>query len=119
MQVALAMYQTRLDTGKWAALTSEQEELQALKTELVQLKNLHKRNTNKNKIHRNKTNNRFEKHKQKTRQYPDWKKKEPTEQEKQAGNKKKIKDKWFYWCPNHKMWTAHKPEDCKGIAPRK
>ena len=43
MQIALAMYQTRLDTGKWAAPSSEQTEIQALKSELIQLKNQQKK----------------------------------------------------------------------------
>jgi hypothetical protein len=25
---------------------------------------------------------------------------------------KQVNKRTYYWCPKHKMWTAHKPEDC-------
>ena len=37
----------------------------------------------------------------------------PDEQSK--GNKKKVNGKQYYWCPNHKAWVRHKPEDCRGV----
>jgi hypothetical protein len=41
-----------------------------------------------------------------------WKKVAPKEGEKRH----KMSDgKDFYWCPNHKAWTRHKPDECKGI----
>ena len=120
MQVALVMYQTRIESGKWAVPSSEQEEIQALKTELVQLKTLQKRNQSNNKNRASSKNKQLHKKGQKNakaKDYPEWKKKTPTEAEKQAGNKKKVRDRWYYWCPNHKMWTSHRAEDCKGIEP--
>jgi hypothetical protein len=41
-----------------------------------------------------------------------WKKVAPKEGEKRH----KMSDgKDFYWCTNHKAWTRHKPDECKGI----
>ena len=43
--------------------------------------------------------------------YPAWKKKAPAvgdPQEMTTESGKKL-----YWCPNHKLWVAHKPADCR------
>ena len=106
MQVAMTMYQTRVETGKWAAPSSEKAEIEALKTELVQLKKQSKKA---------KTTNFNKKEKPKKFKGPAWKKTPPTEEERKNGTKKKVNEKWFYWCPQHEMWTLHKPEECKGI----
>ena len=44
------------------------------------------------------------------RQYPEWKIKEPKENEPKT---KTVKGKTYYWCPYHKLWTEHKPADCR------
>ena len=27
--------------------------------------------------------------------------------------KKMVDEKWYHWCPYHRMWTVHKPSECK------
>ena len=46
---------------------------------------------------------------------PEWKKKAPKEGEE---NEKVVNHLQYYWCPNHKSWTRHKPSECKGIKHR-
>ena len=90
------MYQTRIEIGKWAAPSSEKAEIEALKTELVQLKN-----QSRKKMKTFANNNKKEK--QKKYKGPAWKKTPPTAEEKQNGSKKKVNEKWFYWCPTHEL----------------
>jgi hypothetical protein len=43
-----------------------------------------------------------------------WKLKEPKDGE--SNTKRVFQDgekKTYHWCPHHKMWTIHKPEECK------
>jgi hypothetical protein len=43
-----------------------------------------------------------------------WKLKEPKDGE--PNTKRVFQDgekKTYHWCPHHKMWTIHKPEECK------
>ena len=37
----------------------------------------------------------------------------------QEPKKKSVAGKDWHWCPAHKKWTRHTPEECKGVAPRK
>ena len=36
----------------------------------------------------------------------------PKDGEKQS---KTVEGKDYHWCPDHEMWTRHKPSECKGI----
>ena len=29
-----------------------------------------------------------------------------------------MNGKQYWWCPTHKMWCRHKPQDCKGLGYR-
>ena len=129
MAAALTKFQTRKDAGMWEALSDEQEQLVSLKTDLVQLKNQNKQlKKAKSKpkptprapvptINSNNagTDNAGTNNPRTTYKIPEWKKTPPTDEEKAAGSKKKVKNNWYYWCPIHKRWTFHKPEDCKGL----
>jgi hypothetical protein len=43
------------------------------------------------------------------RKVPNWKKKEPAEKEPST---KTVNGKKYHWCPKHKLWTIHTPNDC-------
>ena len=117
MSAAATKYQTMLDADEWEIPSSEQEQIVALKAELVQLKkdgSKSKSSTNNSKG--KKTNNGKKNNSKKGK--PDWMTKTPTPDEQSKGNKKKVNGKQYYWCPNHKAWVRHKPEDCKGVGYR-
>jgi len=98
MQLALNRYNTMKEGGSWNAPSEEQTEIIALK---AQLKKLQKQRDPKST--RNSSTNQ-------NSRYPEWKSKKPKEGEPKT---KKVKGKEYYWCPKHKMWTQHKPDDCK------
>eukprot|EP00980_Cylindrotheca_fusiformis_P019193 scaffold6521_cov93-Cylindrotheca_fusiformis.AAC.1 len=52
----------------------------------------------------------------KQREYAAWKLQAPKESEPKV---KQHSGRTYYWCPHHKLWTAHKPADCTrgGTAP--
>ena len=117
MNDALTKYRTRVDAKLWEAPTKEQEEITALKTQLVQLKKQQKK-TKKSKSNNSdaKNENKAEKKDKKEKhKKPEWMKKKPTKEEIAAGNKKTVDDKEYYWCPHHNAWGRHHPSECKGV----
>jgi hypothetical protein len=47
--------------------------------------------------------------KKSVRKVPNWKKKEPTSKE---SSTQVVNGKKYHWCPKHKLWTIHTPNDC-------
>ena len=113
MYSAISKYQARIDAGTWCT-TNPEDEIVALKAELKQLKDLQsnskkdkktKKDKDKKKKGKSKTDDKNKK--------PDWMLKEPTQAERQAGNKKSVNGKEYHWCPHHKAWTRHSPTECR------
>ena len=44
------------------------------------------------------------------REYPEWKKRPPGKNDPKT---KQVQGRTYHWCPYHKFWSAHKPEECK------
>jgi hypothetical protein len=95
-------YKIRVESGTWSPNLEKKEmaEITALKAEIVALK----ATTGSS----NKNNDEAAKRKAEKNA---WKKVPPSE-----GDPKvcKFEDRTYYWCGNHKMWTMHKEEECKG-----
>jgi hypothetical protein len=51
--------------------------------------------------------------KQQRKDKPAWMTKVPKENEKRKP--KQVNGKDYWWCPNHKAYTVHKPHECKGV----
>jgi hypothetical protein len=115
MTLALHFYTDRERHGQWNKLSPDKEQIVALTAELRSLQQKgrsggkHGNKDGKDKKGKGKGNGKGKKGKGKR---PEWMTTPPATGEK---HEKVVKDKTYYWCPNHEMWTVHKPDDCKGI----
>lgn len=116
MTRAADKYKQRLEAGVWLQPTPEQKQIVALSAELDKMKK--KRNdkqrgskTKEDESGANDEKKRKSKnHKVSKKGYPDWKLQPPNSGDPET---KTVKDKIFHWCPHHKLWTKHKPDECK------
>ena len=116
MQLAANKYKVLVDEGMWNAPTPEQEKIIALE---ASIKKLSKAQSVKSAPKKEIPTEPKDPNQKKGRSpKPAWmlippKAGEPT--------KKKVNEKWYHWCKNHKAWTRHTPAACegKGITPRK
>ena len=98
MSLAMTKYHTLKEQDNWEKGEKADEDIVALKAEIAALKQQGKRKSDQSK----KTDERFA-----------WKEK------KVPGKDVLIKNnRTHHWCPNHKAYTIHKPEDCR-LAPKK
>ena len=118
MQLAENKYKTMVESDQWGAESEEQQQLLALTAKLEQMnKSKGKSTSYKDKLVKGSAQSKSkaksstkQKKKDKDKEIPAWKKKAPKENE----SKEKDKDgKHYYWCPYHKLWSIHKPEDCR------
>jgi hypothetical protein len=108
-------YQSLVDDGVWLEPTAAEKQVIALVAKLeAQQKQFNKQqNKSNNKNGKGKGKKQGNKEGNKSdgkNKYPDWKKQAPTGSE---STTKKVKNKTYYWCPHHKLWTAHKGSECK------
>ena len=111
-----------MESEQWKEPTDDQKKIVALTAQLEQLKKSNKSNrrNNSNRNRNNNNNNRSGNDKsneignnQSSSKKTPWYWQPPKEGEPQS---KKIKDKTYYWCPNHGKtgkWVRHQPKDCK------
>ena len=123
----LALNKYTILAPEWLAQSSEQQQIVSLQAEIQALK---QRRTN-SAATSNSANNRSTKvskatssstakHKSKAKpttnkptykkETPAWKLVPPKPGETQT---KSVNEKTYHWCPHHKMWTLHKPSECK------
>jgi len=120
-ELALNKYTQRVDKGVWKALSEEQEQIVALN---AQVETLTKKATqaagqpkkpkdkSKPKGGKGKDDSNGKKKKggnKKEFDKPAWMTKPSTD----GSKTKTVNDKLYYWCPKHKAWVRHKPEECR------
>jgi hypothetical protein len=110
-------YKSLLQAGTWNAPSPELQKIMALEAKIQQLQKK-KGDNNNNVKKKGKDNDKDKDSKKKTkkkgergkRTYAAWMLQEPKDKSKP----KKVHNKDWWWCPNHKRYALHKPEDCRG-----
>jgi len=103
------------EAGVWLQPTPEQKQIVALSVELDKMK---KKRNDKQRGNKPKEDESGSKEgKERKSKNPETSKKGNPEWKLQPPNKgdpktKTVKDKISHWCPHHKLWTKHKPEEC-------
>ena len=121
MQRALNRYHIRKQKGEWEAPTPEEEMIQVLETKVQKLEKAAKKggksNTSKDGSgSKNKGGNGKSNKKQK--KDDTWRFKDPPKAGKEK-DPRTVDGKQYWWCPNHKAWCRHKPQECKGVGTNK
>jgi hypothetical protein len=104
------IYKLRVESGTWKpSLVSPLNEIQALQAQVQALS----AQINKNDTPTSEGNSSSRNAKRQAKKEKDaWKAVPPGANEVKT---KSFENRTYHWCPNHKMWTMHKPEDCQGI----
>jgi hypothetical protein len=118
MLLAQHKYKTMVADKSWAAPTKEDEKIIALE---AKVKNLTKKGTpaapgksgKRGKRGKGKKPDEDKSGDNKGTESKDWKTKPPKPKNKDKS--KTVKNKVYWWCPNHKMWCLHKASECKGL----
>ncbi len=105
MNLAKNKYQILKQNEKWNAPSVEEEKIMALEAQIKKLQKGRNKSKDTNKNGKN-FNNKGDK-----KARDEWITKPPTSAEK--GKPKQASGKTWWWCPTHKKWTLHKPEECK------
>ena len=109
MDLAVKKYSTMITSNEWNAPTEDQKKILALEAEIEKMK---KKKMNPQKFKGKSKDNDNGKNDRKSNKNDatwGWKKTPPKDGQKT----KKFRDKTYHWCPHHKLWCLHKPEDCK------
>ena len=93
MDMAITKFNTLKEQDAWDEDNSANEEIIALKAEIALLKQNNKRKPEQNK---------------KGDERHSWKEKKVTGKEVLVKN-----NKTYHWCPYHRAYTIHKPDDCR------
>ena len=107
MDLAMNKYRALVDKELWNAQSEEEKQIVALqaKIEKLEKQGKSKKDNNSKKDSKGKSGS-------KKNDKPKW----MTEPPKQGESTKKThSNKDYWWCPKHKAWVRHKPEDCKGL----
>ena len=115
MTACLNKYKVRKEKGLWNEPSEEQNKIIALQTQVNQLKRKNKSGSNNSNTNNN-TGGGGNSPTRKKKKKPDWCFKAPGAND---PKEKSVNGKTWWWCPNHKEWCRHKPEDCKGICSNK
>ena len=123
MENAFKHYQTRVVQNVWKAQTEEQKELvslaakldvatkksEQLRKDLTKFKKNNKQKGDGKGKGGNKQKTGAERRKERYDKAPAWMKKAPTN-----GKGTMTHDgDTYYWCPTHKLWQKHKPNECR------
>ena len=109
MRKAETKYATLVQRNAWNVPTAKDKKIMALESKVTTMQKELKKKKKGNK--QNGNGNADGKNKQGHK----WKTVAPKD------NEPKVKEKngkTYHWCPTHKSWTIHKPEDCKGLRRR-
>lgn len=96
--------------GQWNAPSAEEEKIIALE---AQIKSLERKAKNFKKPKDNSNEEKGKKSSKDDKKTTKWFLVPPTAKEK--GKPKTVNGREYWWCPNHKKWVRHKPEECNGI----
>jgi hypothetical protein len=113
MELALNKFKVRKEANTWNAPTEEEEKIFALEAEIKKLKSSSKKPTpKKGSTGAQKDASKCPTKRGGSRKKPAWMLANP-----KAGDPstKTVDGKQYHWCPKHKLWTLHKPEECRGI----
>lgn len=99
MDLALGYYKDAMANKEWSKDSAQDSQILALKAEIMQLK----QQRQEPYAEANRNNSKSD---------DEWKKKAPKKNE---AHTKKVNNREWHWCPSHKAWVRHKPEDCKGL----
>ena len=111
-------YKALFETGEWMEPTSDQRKIVALTAEsqrkivalTAEIQTM-KQQTVKGRFNSKKnTPNAKGSGIDRKNNYPEWKTTQPAEG---SPISKQVKGRAYHWCPKHKLWAAHKPEDCR------
>jgi hypothetical protein len=104
------IYKLRVESGTWKpSLISPANDIQALQAQIIALS----AQVNKNETPTSSGGGGSRNAKRQAKKEKDaWKAIPPGSNDPKT---KSFEDRTYHWCPNHKMWTMHKPEDCQGI----
>lgn len=111
MLKAATKYKTMKDEETWNAPSDEQVEIMALKAQVSKLEIANKKSkkTQTSSTSSKSTKKDEKSNKTKKKRYPPWRYVAPKEGESQ---KKTVNNRNYFWCPHHKLWTAHDPNKC-------
>lgn len=112
MTRAANKYKTLLLKDKWMAPSAHEEKVLALeaKIKVLSAKRAKAAPSKDGGNSKGKVGNKKKQEGRRDKEKPAWMFQEPVDK-----NEVKIVDgKKYYWCPNHKCWTRHKPSECKG-----
>ena len=112
MATAKSKYDDLVEAGTWLQKDDTEKQLVALTAQLKQIeikhKNLQKKwkdnQKKKKKDDKSKGSNKSDNKKWK------WKSVAPKNNESKT---KVFEGKTYFWCPHHKKWTLHKPDECR------
>jgi hypothetical protein len=107
MEVAENFYTRKMEDGSWNEPTEDQKRIIALTAQITKSETTVRKDKAKPRDNKGKQANKNGK---KEYELPKWKTTPP----KGDQPKTKVVDKrTYHWCHKHKMWTMHKPEDCR------
>lgn len=117
MQLAQQKYKIMVDEKTWAIPSKEEEKIQALEAKLSKLsgkKNPPGNNrSGKQGKSTKKQDGKQNQGRQSNKDKPAWMTKPPPNKDKNKS--KKVDNKEYWWCPNHKSWVRHKASECRGV----
>ena len=102
MELAESYYKDAIATSEWLKLSDDEQKIVALEAEIQDLR--------KGKKFYRKDTGRPQPRKTGKQDKWAWKKVPPKSG---ASNNRQFQKKTYYWCPQHKLWCLHKPEDCR------
>ena len=114
MELADNRFKVLKQKGVWNAPSPEEEKILALEAKIQKLERQAKtKKVNKDTFKKEKGKGNLKQKNKKQRQKPAWMLKPPADHEKDKS--KTVDGKEYWWCPKHKSWTRHKPNECQGV----
>lgn len=117
MELALNKYKILVEAGVWNKADDTKDRVFALEARTKAMAKKIKGNSNSTKKPRSPPS----KNTQPAKKQPKSNKEKASDRWKRVAPKdgdsthKLVDGKDFYWCPQHRSWTRHKAEECKGI----
>ena len=112
-------YTAMIREKTWNAPSAAEEKILALEAKLNTFQKQKKRTSNNNQENSSYGNPRpsqgsqGKQGKQEKKGKPEWMTKKPNAAD--LNKPKRVNDKEYWWCPNHKCFTRHKASDCRGV----
>ena len=116
MHNASMKYTNMVRDKTWQAPSAAEEKILALEAKLQSLQKTKSRNnnrTNQNNRRKQSSRNNSGGTRNNRRKNPEWMTKRPKRED--IDKPKKVDGREYWWCPNHKRFTRHKPSECRGV----